>query len=296
MDLRKFPRSGNIDEQELLSLWWYQPYIFADDIVSGVAPSWFIKGFDSSIIKRSHHPHQFKRFWDLSGRAARMYEDWLQALCDLSHVDLKQASVFELACNSGYLLFSLKERGARHCVVIDQADLGRQQSILGEITGIEDIDFREGKWSSETHSLSGLHEDERFDLVMCTAFAQHISDPLHLFRELSNVTGKALLLHTAVGSFKPGMHVSYVPAEHHEKWGDSFPNNFDTAVSPKLLEHSLKQSLSQKSGLALGMGQVFLAVSPQRCLLEHPRALPSDEGLRDTPAEDSLILALLLSK
>ena len=75
MDLRKFPRSGNIDEQELLSLWWYQPYIFADDIVSGVAPSWFIKGFDSSIIKRSHHPHQFKRFWDLSGRAARVYED-----------------------------------------------------------------------------------------------------------------------------------------------------------------------------------------------------------------------------
>ena len=38
-------------------------------------------------------------------------------------------------------------------------------------------------------------------------------------------------------------------------------------------------------------GQVFQAVSPQRCLLELPRALPSDEGLRDTPAVDSLILA-----
>ena len=38
-------------------------------------------------------------------------------------------------------------------------------------------------------------------------------------------------------------------------------------------------------------GQVFHAVSPQRCLLEHPQALPSDEGLRDTPAVDSLILA-----
>ena len=54
-------------------------------------------------------------------------------------------------------------------------------------------------------------------------------------------------------------------------------------------------SLSQKSGLALGMGQAFLAVSPQRCLLEHPRALQSDEGLRDTPAVDSLILASPLS-
>ena len=42
-------------------------------------------------------------------------------------------------------------------------------------------------------------------------------------------------------------------------------------------------------------GQVFQAVSPQRCLLEHPQALPSDEGLRDTPAVDSLILASPLS-
>ncbi len=39
-------------------------------------------------------------------------------------------------------------------------------------------------------------------------------------------------------------------------------------------------------------GQVFQAVSPQRCLLELPRALPSDEGLRDTPAVDSLIFSL----
>ena len=42
-------------------------------------------------------------------------------------------------------------------------------------------------------------------------------------------------------------------------------------------------------------GQVFQAVSPQRCLLEHPQALPSDESLRDTPAVDSLILASPLS-
>ena len=41
--------------------------------------------------------------------------------------------------------------------------------------------------------------------------------------------------------------------------------------------------------------QVFHAVSPQRCLLEHPQALQSDEGLRDTPAVDSLILASPLS-
>ena len=42
-------------------------------------------------------------------------------------------------------------------------------------------------------------------------------------------------------------------------------------------------------------GQVFHAVSPQRCLLEHPQALQSDEGLRDTPAVDSLTFASPLS-
>ena len=54
----------------------------------------------------------------------------------------------------------------------------------------------------------------------------------------------------------------------------------------------------ERSHQALGYrspGQVFQAVRPQRCLLEHPPALPSDEGLRDTPAVDSLILALPLS-
>ena len=55
-------------------------------------------------------------------------------------------------------------------------------------------------------------------------------------------------------------------------------------------QERLHQALGYRSP-----GQVFQAVSPQRCLLEHPQALPSDEGLRDTPAVDSLILASPLS-
>ncbi len=42
------------------------------------------------------------------------------------------------------------------------------------------------------------------------------------------------------------------------------------------------------AALEEALSKVFHAVSPQRCLLELPRALPSDEGLRDTPAVDSL--------
>ena len=241
MDLRKYPGVKKLDEQELLSLWWYQPYIFADDIVSGVAPRFFMKGLARSIGKRSEFPKQFDRFWDLSSRAASMYQDWVGALCDLSGLDLEQATVFEIGCNTGYLLFWLKDQGARHCVGIDQADLGRQQAILKEVTGIHEIDFRSNGWSSETHSIDGLDDGEQFDLVICTAVVQHISDPLHLIRELSERTRTAMLLHTSVGRFNWGMGIRYRPAEHHEKWGDRFPNNMDTRVSRKLLTWGLEQ-------------------------------------------------------
>ena len=264
MDLRKFPASKNLDEQELLSLWWYQPYLFTDDIVSGLAPRFFIKGLDTTIISRSEFPKVFDRYWKLSNRAGRMYQDWAKALCDLSGVNLKETSVFEIACNTGYLLYWLKQQGARHCVGIDRGDLTRQRTILGDITGIHDIDFREGRWSSDSHSLSGLREDETFDLVMCTAFAQHISDPLHLIKELASRTNKALLFHNLVGYFTWGMRIRYVTKAHPPAWGDQFPNNFDTRVSRKLLLWSLKEC-GFKEIIQLNYSRKWLPWSWYRC-------------------------------
>lgn len=200
-----------------------------------------MKGLDQSIVKRSQFPRHFDRFWKYSLRAGQMYQDWARALWDLSGVDLKQASVFEIGCNTGYLLFSLKEQGAGHCVGIDQADLDRQHSILKQVTGIHDIEFRKGRWCSETHSIDGLGQEEQFDLVICTAFAQHTSDPLHLIRELSRRTRRAMLLHTSVGYLNTGMTIRYRSMEHHETWGGQFPNNLDTRVSRKLLMWSLRQ-------------------------------------------------------
>lgn len=241
MDLRRYPASKQLDREELLSLWWYQPYIFSDDIVSGMAPRWFIKGLDTTIISRSEFPKIFDRYWKFSSKAAQMYQDWGRALCDLSGVDLQQASALEFACNTGYMLFWLKQQGIKHCVGIDQAELDRQRAILQDVTKIDDIDFREGRWTSNTHSLNGLGEDETFDLVICSAFAQHISDPLHLIKELSRRTRKALFFHNLVGNFTWGMRMRFVTESHPEKWGDEFPNNFDTRVSRKLLNFSLRE-------------------------------------------------------
>ena len=84
MDLRRFPAAKTIDREELLSLWWYQPYIFADDIVSVMAPQWFMKGLETTIISRSEFPKIFNRYWKLSQRAGHMYQDWGRALRDIS--------------------------------------------------------------------------------------------------------------------------------------------------------------------------------------------------------------------
>jgi len=241
MDLTKYPGTAQLDQEELMSLWWYQPYTFSNDLVSGLAPQFFMKGLDTSIYRRSDHPKRFNKLQDISNRNAHMYQDWGQALCDLSKIDVRQASVFEMACNSGYFLYWLKQQGARHCVGIDQADLGRQQEILNGVTGIDDIDFREGRWSSDAHAIQGLSEGEEFDLTICTGFAQHISDPLHLIKEMSKVTKRAMLFQSLVGYFTMGMKIRYVPADHHEKWGDTFPNSFDTRMGRKLFWWSLKE-------------------------------------------------------
>ena len=265
MDLRKYS-GGRVDEKLLLSLWWYQPYIFSDDIVSGIAPTWFLPGCNKSIIKRSDCPKYFDRFWRLSNQAAQMYRNWFDVLCDTSGINLNQASLFEIACNTGYFLFLGRMRGIGYCVGIDKADLLLQRSILSDLTGIRDIDFREGRWLSESHSIEGLQSHETFDLVIATAFFQHVSDPLHLLRELSCRTRKALLLHTQIESYPRilqvgarltqkayllnslmrrrqtrEMKITYFAEDHHKKWGDVFPNNFDTFVSKPLLLHSLKE-------------------------------------------------------
>lgn len=263
MDLRKYSPS-RIEEEVLLSLWWYQPYIFSDNIVSGEAPTWFMRGFNKTIIRRSDYPLYFDGFRNLSMREARMYDDWFNNLCRISGIDLRKSSVFELACNTGYFLLLAKMLGAKDCVGIDKADLHLQRSVLSEITGISDIDFRDGRWSSEMHRIDGLLPHESFDLVVVTAFAQHISDPLHLIRELSLRTRKALLIHTqvrqslgipdfahrVVADFlnlirgrrrTSDMKITYLVAEHHNQWGNVFPNNFDTIVSKALLLHGLKE-------------------------------------------------------
>ncbi|MHB8108394.1 MAG: hypothetical protein ACYDHW_00005, partial [Syntrophorhabdaceae bacterium] len=98
-------------------------------------------------------------------------------------------------------------------------------------------------WKSESHSIDGLQNDEHFDLVICEAFTQHVSDPLHVIRELAQRTDKAMLFNTYTGHWfdNRGMKIIYNPEPHHQKWGDKFPNNFDTKVSKKLLKWSLKE-------------------------------------------------------
>jgi SAM-dependent methyltransferase len=239
MDLAKYGNAA-FQQDQLLPLWWYQPFQFGPNVSTGIQPSWFMKGLNRSIVTREQNPKEFTRFQDLSLRAARMYDDWISALVTDAGADAR-GSAFELACNIGYMLYRLKEHGVERCVGIDQAELSVQRGIVNGITGIHSIDFRDGRWNPERHEIKGLLPDETFDLVVCCAFMLHISDPLHLLAELARRTKRALLINTHVGYFNFGCQIHYEPAVHHKKWGDRFPNTFDTKVSRKLLVHGLQE-------------------------------------------------------
>ena len=245
MDLRKYTQKKP-DQEKMMSLWWYQPYIFSNDLICGVAPSWFIKGIEETIMDRETVGSRFNKCWNINQRMINMYEDWTDALVEYSNLSLKESSVFELACNTGWFLMNLKERGALKCVGIDKKSLDKQRAILRNFSGIDGIDFRNGHWSPyDNHSIIGLEESEQFDITVCTSFLEHMSDPLNLINELSKRTRKALLLSAHIRDrlrvFNYGMNITYRPMSHHVKWGDTFPYGFDTTVSKKLLFYSLKQ-------------------------------------------------------
>ncbi len=243
MDLRNCPGAGNFNKESILSLQWYQPYLFADDLASGIAGSWFIKGFDKTVICKADYPDKFSRFWRLNNRLAMMYQNWIDALCENLSIDLAQASVLDVGCNTGYFLYSLRQRGAHYCLGIDQADLDCQRSILSDITTIKDIEFRKAKYSSETHMLECLSHSESFDIVIAVFIAQHLSDPLYFIRELARRTKRVLLFEnvTCLSLINENI-VKYRPnTVHHSKWGSEFPNNFDTWMSRGLVLHSLKE-------------------------------------------------------
>ena len=239
MDLRKYGRKP-ADPKAMMSMWWYQPFIFSNDLACGVGPSWFMKDCKEMIMSRETGGRRFNKFFAMNQRMINMYEDWAGGL--ERHVDIKGSSVFELACNTGRFLMWLKEHGAAKCVGIDKADLDPQRKVLREITGIDAIEFRKGHWSPYNgHTIAGSDASEKFDITVCTSFIEHMSDPLNLINELAKKTNKALLLNAHTGLFSRGMNVTYKPMPHHISWGDTFPYTFDTAVSRELLFYSLKQ-------------------------------------------------------
>lgn len=247
MDLRPYPAAKRVNRELLRSLWWYQPYILSDDLATGIAPSWFLKQVKGSVMQESDDPRLFRRFLALSVRSARMYDDWADELLRQGGAgENGNLSCFELACNTGYFLYRMKQQGIKTCVGIDKAELDAQRRIINEITGIGSINFRDGKWDSGRHEILGLGAGEKFDFVICTGFAPHISDPLHLISALSARCGKAMLLEVATTFLNRGMSVRYWPTDHHEKWGDHFPNHFDTQVSRKLIHHALRESGFQR--------------------------------------------------
>ena len=247
MDLRKYNQniSSLISEKELLSLWWYQPFIFSESIISGAAPSAFMKGMKKTIVERNIDKDVFTRFQHFSNCMISTYEDWLRALIqeiNFNGQHLHATSVFELACNTGYFLMRLREEGgAGKYVGIDKADLSVQRSLLKKITGINDIEYRPGKWLADSHLIEGLSSDEQYDVVICNSFIEHISNPLNLINELAKRTRRIMLLNVSVGYFQHGFQIKYKHMPHHDKWGDQFPYFFDTRISRKLLLYSLEK-------------------------------------------------------
>src|SRR5437667_2325095 len=199
MDLRKF---GITREQALLGagLFDYQPFILSDDIQTGIAYDWLYGDTDRYGF---HDPHRYvvkrnevdsgtwQRFVSANAILRNMYEQWIDAISSTAR---HKESVVDIACNTGYFLQGLAQRGFKVCTGYDRFDKSRAFHLLNTLTGAN-VRFQHEMYNSWTHTVKGC---QPADVVIASAIMVHISDPLYFLRFLGDITRDTLFLFTSV--------------------------------------------------------------------------------------------------
>lgn len=104
--------------------------------------------------------------------------------------DLTGKTVLDLGCAEGYFSFEAKKRGASRVVGLDvETDVIRRNRLLADCLNL-DVEF--GVINLEREKLS-----EKFDYVLCLNVLHHLTDPLSVLENLTEVARECLVLEMA---------------------------------------------------------------------------------------------------
>lgn len=182
-------------------------------------------------------PAAWKQFTEANGRMRKMYDDWIEQMCDLVG-GVSEVTVVDTAANAGFFPYRFLERGAHRAIAYDMnSKLAQIYDLLNVITGFE-AEFVNTPYDQMTHEIPGA---EKGDIVISSAIMCHLSDPLYYLNFLSSITKKALFLFTSIDDSKQ-LRITYrEPGQFYPEY--PFPICFDnmTTVSRPLIELGLRE-------------------------------------------------------
>ncbi len=248
MDLREYnPTIDQIDELKKIMtdmIVSYQPFILSDNCCTGTADDWINQSGKYMMEKDNVCFEDWDRFTEANGRMRRMYNDWINSICNLAG-PLSDLTVVDTAASQGYFLYELLKRGAKRAVAydLDYPPIHKSYELLNEITGYA-VEFISEPYDMMTHKIPNAVEA---DIVISSAIMLHLSDPTYYLAFLGSITKKLLFLFTAIDD-NPDYRITYhgEPRTHFKHF--TFPICFDgtTSVSRPLIELGLRELGFQK--------------------------------------------------
>ena len=235
MDLRQYGLSAGQTVKASRSL-DYQPFVIADDLVTGAAYSWAFAGDPrvrpSLVFRRDQYPaDEWLRITDSNNRLRAMYDCFIAELARR----YPGGTLLDCACNNGYFPVAAETMGMRG-IGMDMVDYAASFDILNDICGTR-ARFIHQSYDSVAHSLPVT---KTYDVIVASAIVCHLPDPLHFFKAIGKIAQEALLFWGQIID-SDTMIISYNPPHMELSRLSSFPNSFNdnTRVSRGMFMHAM---------------------------------------------------------
>ncbi len=253
MDLRPHIRSAKQIEQArwlaFHGLLNYQPYIFSENLAVGSGmsiiagptsdpPSIYCPDANASdadpiyLARAVAKEQQRADFFYANDSMRRFYDSMIDQVA-AAVGPLKNISVLDVGCNSGYFPLAFARRGARAAMGLDRVDYSPTFKLLNEICGTS---VRFAPWTYD----GSLTAERQHDLVLSIAVLVHLSEPLRHLAWLGSSARKGLMVFTICHDADD--HSIKFLAMNRYYQSDPFPNCFDvTSISKLLLRLALEK-------------------------------------------------------
>ncbi len=266
-------------------LFCYQPFIFADDLQTGVGYEFNTNQEDVGLVywpaisqELSKNPgmqrfiisSEYKnQFAEANERLRITYNGFVDEICDRAE-NIARMTIADIGCNSGYFPISFSLRGAKEAVGYDRENYTECFHLLNEILGTN-AKFINQSYDGWTKAVPGC---KSYDVVISMMVLCHLSDILQHLNILGSIAHKAIFIWTLVAEDNDYCIRFEEPNKYYKS--DKFPFCFDSFVRPsiKLLYKSLElmgfTELHEISNGRDGIPEIFYGIRNKAILAIRP--------------------------